>query len=165
MLDVNLEIPAVEVCDLTIGYGDRVILQHLNFTLKKGDITAILGGSGSGKSTLLKHLIGLYRPLQGIVKIEGVVFNPADEDVRLSIYKKIGVAYQGGALLRSLTVFENTAFPLQEKTTLTSEQIREKVMQKLQMVQMETFADYYPADLSGGMIKRAAIARAMAFSG
>ena len=151
----------VEVRHLTIGYANRIILQNLDFSLKKGQITAILGQSGCGKSTLLKHLIGLYQPIAGEILIEGKVLSHTNPKDRSEIYRKIGVAYQGGALLRSLTVFENLALPLMENTNMDREEIRQRVLKKLDMVQLKEFLNYYPADLSGGMIKRVAIARAM----
>src|SRR6516165_353888 len=109
----------VEVRDLTIGYGDRVVLERINFDVRRGEVFAILGASGSGKSTLLKHLIGLYQPITGDVLISGASLVQAEGDERLRILRKFGVLYQGGALFGSLTAVQNVRLPLDEFTDLS----------------------------------------------
>ncbi len=153
----------IEVSDLTIGYSAAApLMENLNFSVHKGEIFCILGGSGCGKSTLLKHLIGLYKPLHGDIKIQGKsIVNATDTERRLMM-EKFGVTYQGGALFGSMTVGENVALPLEEHTDYPPEKIRQTVMEKLALVGMEKFYDYYPAELSGGMCKRAGLARALA---
>ncbi len=154
--------PAIEVRDLVAGYGRKNILDHISFTVPKGQILTILGGSGCGKSTLLKHLIGLYRPKSGDILIQGRSIVRADEAEKRSIMQSFGVAYQGGALFRSLTLGENISLPLEEYTTLTPAEIQEKVAEKLALVNLKNCEKMMPSDLSGGMIKRAAFARALA---
>ena len=155
-------VPAIEVRDLSIGYGDRIVLQGLNFRIEHGQIVTILGGSGCGKSTLLKHIIGLYAPLKGDIFINGRSIVHADEEERRSIMSEFGVAYQGGALFRSLTLAENIALPMEELTTWSKTEIRKRVSEKLALVHLDGYESYMPSDLSGGMIKRAAFARALA---
>src|SRR5215469_12609658 len=151
----------IEVRDLTVGYGDRVVLERVNFQVRRGEVFAILGASGSGKSTLLKHLIGLYQPLQGDVLISGASLVRAEGDERLRILRKFGVLYQGGALFGSLTTVENVRLPLDEFTDL-SEVAKDLIaLSKLRLVGLEAAATKLPADLSGGMQKRAGIARAI----
>jgi phospholipid/cholesterol/gamma-HCH transport system ATP-binding protein len=152
----------IEVRDLTMGYGDHVVLERINFEVRRGEVFAILGASGSGKSTLLKHLIGLYPPLHGDVLISGASLVRADGDERLRILRKFGVLYQGGALFGSLTTVENVRLPLDEFTDL-SEIAKDLIaLSKLRLVGLESSATKLPADLSGGMQKRAGIARAIA---
>lgn len=154
--------PAIEVKDLVAKYGERTILDHLSFTVRQGEILTILGSSGCGKSTLLKHLTGLYTPLSGEILLHGKsIVHAAEEEKRL-LMSSFGVAYQGGALFRSFTVEENVALPLEEYTLLSREEIRKKVKEKLKMVNLDGFQHLMPADLSGGMLKRCAFARAMA---
>ena len=155
-------VPAIEVRDLSIGYGDRTVLHDLNFRIEPGQIVTILGGSGCGKSTLLKHIIGLYAPLKGDILINGRSIVHADEEERRSIMSEFGVAYQGGALFRSLTLAENIALPMEELTTWSKTEIRKRVSEKLALVHLDGYESYMPSDLSGGMIKRAAFARALA---
>jgi phospholipid/cholesterol/gamma-HCH transport system ATP-binding protein len=151
----------IEVRDLTIGYGDRLVLERINFEVRRGEVFAILGVSGSGKSTLLKHLIGLYQPMRGDVLISGASIVQAEGDERLRILRKFGVLYQGGALFGSLTAVENVRLPLDEFTDL-SEVAKDLIaLSKLRLVGLESAATKLPADLSGGMQKRAAIARAI----
>ena len=154
--------PAIEVRDLSIGYGDRTVLKDLNFRIEHGQIVTILGGSGCGKSTLLKHIIGLHAPLKGDVLINGRSIVHADEEERRSIMSEFGVAYQGGALFRSLSLAENIALPMEELTTWSRKEIRKRVSEKLALVHLDGYESYMPSDLSGGMIKRAAFARALA---
>ena len=156
------EIPAIEVKDLLAKYGERTVLDHISFTVPRGQIVTVLGGSGCGKSTLLKHITGLYTPFSGDVLLEGRSIVKANEEEKREITRSFGVAYQGGALFRSFTVEENVALPMEEYTLLTKEEIREKVKEKLKMVNLDGFQNLMPADLSGGMLKRCAFARAMA---
>ena len=152
----------VEVEDLTIGYGSNIIQHDLNFSVSEREVFAILGGSGCGKSTLLKHLIGLYEPMSGDIKIFGESIVKADEDRRRHIMQKFGVTYQGGALFGSLTLAENIALPLEEYTSLSKSEIKEVVQEKLSLVDLDGYDDYLPSEISGGMNKRAGLARALA---
>ena len=158
----NASETALEVRDLAIGYGERTVLQDLNFTVKRGEIFAIMGGSGCGKSTLLKHIIGIYPPQKGSISIFGKEFNHAQDPDLDQIARMFGVTYQGGALLGSLTVAENVALVLEEHTTLSKEEIAQTVKEKLALVNLENFGDFLPSELSGGMKKRAGLARALA---
>jgi phospholipid/cholesterol/gamma-HCH transport system ATP-binding protein len=152
----------ISVRDLKIGYGEKVILQNINFQVRRGEIFVILGGSGSGKSTLLKNLIGLYKPMGGEVWIEGLNLVTADENERLLLFRKFGVMYQSGALFGSLTLLENIRLPLDE-FTLLPEPVKElAALSKLKLVGLGAAAQKMPSELSGGMQMRAAIARAMA---
>ena len=153
---------AIEVRNLSIGYGSRVVLENLNFRIEPGQIVTILGGSGCGKSTLLKHIIGLYKPLRGDILINGRSIVNANEAEKRSIMSEFGVAYQGGALFRSLSLAENIALPMEELTNWSRDEIRKRVSEKLALVHLDGFESYMPSDLSGGMIKRAAFARALA---
>ena len=154
--------PIIQVSDLTGGFGDEIIIEHVNFSVYPGEIFVIIGGSGCGKSTLLKHIIGLYQPRSGNVVIDGDEITMADDALRNRIVRKIGVLFQSGALFSSMTVGENVALPLEELTGLPKNVINLLVRMKLQMVQLEGYEDKYPSELSGGMQKRAALARAMA---
>jgi phospholipid/cholesterol/gamma-HCH transport system ATP-binding protein len=139
-----------------------VILDHVSFEVYPGEVLVILGGSGSGKSTLLKHMIGLYKPASGRVLIEGKDIVAAGGQERREILREFGVTYQSGALFGSMTVLENVCLPLEEFTDLPPEAIRLIALIKLKQVGLENFGDHMPAELSGGMQKRAGIARAMA---
>jgi phospholipid/cholesterol/gamma-HCH transport system ATP-binding protein len=152
----------IQVKNLTAGYGDRVILRDISFSVRSGEIFIVLGGSGSGKSTLLKNLIGLYAPLSGEILIGGENLVGADGDDRARILRRFGVMYQGGALFGSMTLAENVQLPLEELTKLPSAARELLARIKLQQVGLEEFADYLPSETSGGMQKRAAVARAMA---
>jgi phospholipid/cholesterol/gamma-HCH transport system ATP-binding protein len=153
---------AITVRDLKIGYGDKVILQNVNFQVRRGEVFVILGSSGCGKSTLLKNLIGLYTPLAGEVWIEESNFSAAKDGERLRLLRKFGVMYQSGALFGSMTVLENVRLALDEFTALP-EPVKELVaLAKLKLVGLGAAAQKAPSELSGGMQKRAAIARAMA---
>ncbi|MCU7807450.1 MAG: ATP-binding cassette domain-containing protein [Candidatus Thiodiazotropha sp. (ex Semelilucina semeliformis)] len=145
-----------------MAYGDFVIQHDLNFTIQRSDIFIIMGGSGCGKSTLLRHLIGLKSPAKGEVIYEGrsLWHLPAVE--RDGLMRRMGVLYQSGALWTSMTLAENIALPLQEYTTLSAGQIQELVSYKLALVGLKGFEGYYPSEISGGMQKRAGLARAMA---
>jgi phospholipid/cholesterol/gamma-HCH transport system ATP-binding protein len=152
----------ITVRNLKIGYGEKVILQNVNFQVRRGEVFMILGGSGSGKSTLLKNMIGLYTPDAGEIWIDDGNIVTAEGDERLQLFRKFGVMYQGGALFGSMTVLENVRLPLDEFTDLP-EPLKELVaLGKLKQVGLETAAQKMPSELSGGMQKRAAIARAMA---
>ncbi len=148
---------------LTLGYGDRAILEDVTFSVHAGEIVTVLGGSGCGKSTLLKALIGLLRPLRGSVWIRGHCISGKDRDAVLpAVRRHIGVLFQYGALLGSLSVADNVAMPLEEFTQLPRRLIEEIVRFKLELVGLEDYAHFMPSELSGGMRKRAALARAMA---
>ena len=152
----------IAVKDLTLAHGDFVVQRDLQFTIAPGEIFVIMGGSGCGKTTLLRHMIGLQRPARGEVLYDGRSFWEADEDIREIMQRRFGVLYQGGALLTSMTLGENVALPLGEFTDLTTAEIAEIVSLKLALVGLAGFEDFYPAELSGGMMKRAGLARAMA---
>ena len=152
----------IEVRDLDMRYGERVIQRDLNFTVRTDDIFVIMGGSGCGKSTLLRHLIGLVRPARGDVFYDGESFWTADPDERDRMTRRFGVLYQSGALWSSLTLAENVALPLGEYTDLDAYRIAELVSLKLALVGLAGFEEFYPSEISGGMRKRAGLARAMA---
>jgi phospholipid/cholesterol/gamma-HCH transport system ATP-binding protein len=154
--------PIVIVTDLTAGYGDTIILKDINFEVHTGEIFGILGGSGSGKSTLLKQMIGLQTPMQGSVLIDGTDIVAAQGDERVAVLKKIGVSYQSGALFGSMNILENVALVLEEFTDLPREAIELIAEMKLKAVGLQDAAYKMPSELSGGMKKRAAIARALA---
>jgi len=148
--------------NLNMSYGDIVIQRDLNFTIERGDIFVIMGGSGCGKSTLLMHLIGLMQPVRGEVFYGEENLWQVDADARKRILRRTGVLFQSGALLSSMTLFENVALLLTEYTHLDAERIRDIVAYKLALVGLAGFEEYYPAELSGGMQKRAGLSRAMA---
>jgi phospholipid/cholesterol/gamma-HCH transport system ATP-binding protein len=154
--------PIIQVENLTARFGDRTIFQHINFTVNKGEILVVLGGSGCGKSTLLKHMIGLYQPYTGRVLIDGIDVNTNNERQLNQLRQKIGVSFQSGALFGSMTIGENIALPLQEYTDLPPNAIDYIVRMKLAMVNLAGFENHLPSELSGGMQKRAGVARAMA---
>jgi len=155
--------PAViEVKNLDLVYDDFVVLRGLNFNIKKGEIFIVMGGSGCGKSTLLKAMIGLNPPQKGEVLYGGLSFWGEDDQARQNIMRRFGVLYQGGALWSSLTLGENVALPLQLYSNLSSLQIQDLVSLKLGLVGLGGYADFYPVELSGGMRKRASLARAIA---
>ncbi|MGA7562003.1 MAG: ATP-binding cassette domain-containing protein [Desulfobaccales bacterium] len=150
------------VQDLTMAYGDFVIMRDLTFTINRGDIFIIMGGSGCGKSTMMTILIGLKVPAKGKVFYGDVDFWGADPETRDRIIRRAGVMYQSGALWSSMTLAENIALPLETYTDLSPGQIQEVVKLKLALVGMAGFEEFYPSEISGGMQKRAGIARAMA---
>jgi phospholipid/cholesterol/gamma-HCH transport system ATP-binding protein len=152
---------AISVKDLTIGYRENIILQNVSFQVRRGEVFVILGASGSGKSTLLKAMIGLYPPLAGDVWIEGGNLVTAQGKERLDLLRKFGVMYQSGALFGSLTVLENVRLPLDEFTKLPDPLKDLAALARLKLVGLGAAADKMPSELSGGMQKRAAIARAM----
>lgn len=153
---------AISVVNLTMAYGDFVLQQDLSFDVHIGDIFIIMGGSGCGKSTLLRHLIGLNEPAEGEIYYGTESFTAADDERRRQMIRRIGVLYQSGALWSSMTLAENVGLPLGEFTDLTADEIREVSALKLALVGLAGFEDFYPSDISGGMQKRAGIARAMA---
>ncbi len=148
--------------DLTMAYGSFVLQHDLTFTIRRGDIFIIMGGSGCGKSTLLKHLIGLKAPAKGEVLFDGQSFWAVETEERERLMRRFGILYQKGALWSSLTLAENVALPLEQYTDLSPSQIRELTSLKLALVGLAGFEDYYPSEISGGMQKRAGLARAMA---
>jgi phospholipid/cholesterol/gamma-HCH transport system ATP-binding protein len=152
----------IVVRDMDMAYGSFVLIRDLNFTIRRGDIFVIMGGSGSGKSTLMRQMIGLKRPARGQVLYDGVSFWDASPDQREQLIHGFGVLYQSGALWSSMTLAENIALPLGEYTDLRPAAIREIVALKLALVGLAGFEDYYPSEISGGMRKRAGLARAMA---
>ena len=154
--------PAIEVTGLECGYEGLVVLKDVGFTVAREEIFFVIGGSGCGKSTLLRHLVGLHTPTQGTVKFLGRSFTDADANQRREMLKTFGLLYQGGALWTSLTLRENVALPLEEYTPLTRREIEEVATLKLAQVGLRGFEDYYPAEISGGMKKRAGLARALA---
>ncbi len=154
--------PHIVVQDLTVAYGSNVILYDLTFTINRGDIFIIMGGSGGGKSTVLRSMVGLLPPTKGQVLYDGLSFWSAEPEEQKSIMRKFGILYQSGALWSSLTLAENVALPLQEYTDLSPGQIKKVVLLKLALVGLAGFEEYYPSEISGGMKKRAGLARAMA---
>ena len=154
--------PIIRVEDFTAGYGENVLMQNVNFTVGRGEVFVILGGSGSGKSTVLKHMIGLYQPMAGHVYIDGDDIVTAEGAARNAILRKIGVMYQSGALFGSMTLLENVRLPLEEYTDLDQDAMDLLGRMKLKLVGLELFCGHMPSEISGGMQKRAAIARAMA---
>src|SRR5215510_14274291 len=153
---------AISVRDLTMGYGSRILLEHASFDLQRGEILVILGGSGSGKSSMMKNMIGLYEPLAGDVLIDGRSIVRARGDERAQLQRKLGVMYQSGALFGSLTTLENVRFPLDEFTAIALSEKNLTARMLLRLVEMGHAEALMPAELSGGMLKRAGIARAMA---
>jgi phospholipid/cholesterol/gamma-HCH transport system ATP-binding protein len=150
------------VHNLTMAYGSLVIQRDLTFHVQHGDIFIIMGGSGCGKSTLLRHLVGLQAPAQGEVFYNGQSLWQVEPTERERMMRRFGVLYQSGALWSSMTLAENIALPLEQYTHLSPSQIGELVSLKLALVGLVGFEDYYPSELSGGMQKRAGLARAMA---
>lgn len=152
----------IRVEHLAAGYGEVVLLDDLSFEVRHGEVFGILGGSGCGKSTLMKHMIGLYEPLRGQIFIDGDDIVTAHGAVHQAILRKIGVMYQSGALFGSMTLLENVRLPLEEYTDLATGEIDLIARMKLELVGLDQFTGHLPAEISGGMQKRAAIARAMA---
>lgn len=156
--------PFIIAKNLTITYGPRVIVSNIDFTINKGDIFVIMGTSGCGKSTVMKSLIGLKAPDNGHVYINGIDLWAQDEKVKNKILQKFGISFQSGALFSSMTVAENIALPMEMHTTMTTRQINSRVHETLNLVGLENSGDLYPNDISGGMVKRAALARALALN-
>ena len=153
--------PVIDVAGLDAWYGRRRVLHGVDFRVEPGEIRVIMGGSGSGKSTLLRHLIGLQKPRAGTVKLLGTDLAHASSREVLALRRKIGVSFQGGALFTSMTVGDNVALPLREHTNLDENTIRIMSRLKLEVVNLGGFQDLMPSQLSGGMVKRAALARAI----
>lgn len=157
------ETPAkISVNGLTMAFGSFVLQRDLSFEVGRGEIFVIMGGSGCGKSTLMRHLLGLLTPAKGSIAYDGEPFSPASADVQQAQLRKFGVLYQNGALWSSMTVGENVALPIETYSGLAAEEVAALVDYKLALVGLRDFAGYYPSELSGGMRKRAALARAMA---
>lgn len=157
-----METPAIRVQDLTMAYGSFVLQRNLTFTVEKGDIFVIMGGSGCGKSTLLRHLTGLKEPAAGRVLYGDEDFWALDAEGRDRVIRRTGILYQSGALWSSMTLAENVAVPLTTYTKLDAKTVRELVSFKLALVGLAGFEDFYPSQISGGMRKRAGLARAIA---
>src|SRR5262245_8119399 len=155
-------VPRIIVDDLTMAYGSYVIQRDLSFTIERGEIFVVMGGSGCGKSTLLNHMVGLRTPARGDVLYDGQSFWRAEDEERDRLRRRLGVSYQAGALWSSMTLAENVALPLEAFTELPARQIQEIVSLKLALVGLAGFEDFYPSEISGGMLKRAGVARAMA---
>ena len=153
--------PVIEVTDLVTHYGSRRILDGVNLTVGRGEIMVIMGGSGSGKSTLLRHLLGLDRPSSGSIKLLGRELSEMSDKELSAFCRNLGVAFQGGALFSSMTVGENIMLPLREHTELDERTMEIMVRLKLEVVSLAGFENLMPSELSGGMIKRAAFARAV----
>ena len=145
-----------------MAYGEFLIQRDLNFVINRGDVFVIMGGSGCGKSTLLRHLVGLLRPAKGTIRYGDTDFWEAQPDERSALMRNLGVLYQSGALWSSMTLAENVGLPLETYTDLPPAQVRERAVFKLALVGLSGFEDYYPSEISGGMQKRAGLARAMA---
>jgi phospholipid/cholesterol/gamma-HCH transport system ATP-binding protein len=153
--------PLIEVHGLEAYYGRRRILHGVDFSVRRGEIRVIMGGSGSGKSTLLRHVIGLQRPVAGSVRVLGVDVAHANARELLAVRRRLGVSFQGGALITSMSVGDNVALPLREHTELDETTVRIMSRLKLEFVNLGGFHDLMPSQLSGGMTKRAALARAI----
>ncbi|MDY6408022.1 MAG: ATP-binding cassette domain-containing protein [Pseudomonadota bacterium] len=156
--------PIIHVENLDIGYGDNTIMKNLTFDVQKGDIFIIMGGSGCGKSTLLRTLTGLIPPQNGQIYIQDIEIGRATNSQKLEIMKHSGILYQSGALFSSMTLGENVALPLQQYTQYRSSRIHDIVAFKLALVGLAGFENYYPSEISGGMRKRAGLARALALN-
>ncbi len=154
----------IQVKNLVARYGDDIILDRISFDVYEGEIFAVLGGSGSGKSTLLKHLLGLQRPASGKIIIDGDDISECDEYALQQILRKVGVLYQSAALFGSMTVAENVALPIFEYTDLLRESVNHLVKMKLNLVNLDGYQNHLPSEISGGMKKRAGLARAMALN-
>ena len=154
--------PIIQVRNLTARFGGNTVFDDISFDVKRGEVFVILGGSGCGKTTMLKHIIGLYHPAEGRILIDGDDIVSAQGGERRRIVQKFGVMYQAGALFGNMTLRENVRLPMEEFTDLPDEAMDVIASAKLRMVQLDGFEEYKPAEISGGMNKRAAIARAMA---
>ncbi|MFH2124807.1 MAG: ATP-binding cassette domain-containing protein [Pseudomonadota bacterium] len=154
--------PLITVTDLTMAYGSFVLQRDLTFTIQQGDIFVIMGDSGCGKSTLLRHMIGLKEPAVGTIYFGDTNFWEVSEKHRNQLMRKCGILYQSSALLSSMTLAENVSLPLRQHTTLTRDEIADLVSLKLRLVGLAGFDHFYPSEISGGMKKRAGLARAIA---
>jgi phospholipid/cholesterol/gamma-HCH transport system ATP-binding protein len=159
---VSVDDAILGVRDLTMAFGDRVVVSGLDFGIRRGEIYVVMGGSGCGKSTLLRHMLGLQEPASGEVLYGGESFTRAGPADRERMLRRVGVLYQGSALWTSMTLAENVALPLQQFTRLTPPRIQEVVELKLALVGLHGFEGFHPWELSGGMQKRAGLARAIA---
>ena len=154
----------IQVRDLVVGYGSDIVLENISFDVEEGEIFIVLGGSGCGKSTLLKHLIGLIPPISGRIRIDGDDISDCDEATFKKILRKIGVLYQSTALFGSMTIAENVSLPIKEYTDLPQKSVDTLVKMKLKMVNLNGYENHLPSQISGGMRKRAGLARAMALN-
>lgn len=154
--------PHIEIRDLTMAYGSFVIQKDLDFTVNRGDIFVIMGGSGCGKSTLLKHMLGLISPSKGDILYNGKSFTQASAEDQEAMRQRWGITYQSGGLFSAMTLAENVTLPLQLYTDYSPSEIDEIVAYKLALVGLAGYQAYYPSEISGGMRKRAALARAIA---
>jgi len=154
--------PIIEVRGLSLAYDHFQVLRGVNFSIKQGEIFIVMGGTGSGKSTLLKSMIGLLPPVNGQILYRGVSFWEIELFRQEQIMRRFGILYQSGALWSSMTLAENVALPLEQNTDLGAAQIRDIVALKLSLVGLEGFENFYPSEISGGMRKRAGLARALA---
>ena len=159
---MSQETPAITTKNLEIAYGDMVIQRDLNFTVDRGEIFVLMGGSGCGKTTVMRCLTGLKAPAKGQVFLDGVSLWEAGQEIRDQMARNIGIVYQSGALWSSMTLAENVGLPLGEFYDLSAQEIRELASLKLALVGLSGFEDYYPSEISGGMRKRAGVARALA---
>ena len=159
---MNNKEPHIKVRDLTMAYGDFVLMRDLNFTVNRGDVFIVMGGSGCGKSTLMRIMVGLKSPAKGQVFYDDVSFWETSPEQQEKIIQNVGILYQSGALWSSMTLAENVALPLELYTDLSPSQIKEIVSLKLSLVGLGGFQEFYPSEISGGMKKRAGLARAMA---
>jgi phospholipid/cholesterol/gamma-HCH transport system ATP-binding protein len=154
----------IKVRDLVVGYGSDIVLENISFDITEGEIFIVLGGSGCGKSTLLKHMIGLIKPISGRIYIDGDDISHCDEGTFKKILRKIGVLYQSTALFGSMTIAENVSLPIREYTDLPQKSVDTLVKMKLKMVNLNGYENRLPSEISGGMRKRAGLARAMALN-
>src|SRR5215475_7690280 len=162
MSSASSPVPRIHVAGLTMAYGSYVIQRDLDFTVNKGEVFVIMGGSGCGKSTLLNHMVGLKEPARGDVVYDGENFWEGTLEAKEGLRRRFGVSFQQGALWSSMTLAENVGLPLQTFTRLPARQIREIVSLKLALVGLAGYEEFYPSEISGGMLKRAGVARAMA---
>jgi len=162
MSSASDQAPRIHVSGLTMAYGSFVIQRDLDFVVERGEVFVIMGGSGCGKSTLLNHMVGLKQPARGDVVYDGESFWGSPPEARDGLRRRLGVSFQAGALWSSMTLAENVGLPLQTFTRLPARQIREIVSLKLALVGLAGYEEFYPSEVSGGMLKRAGVARAMA---
>ena len=162
MFSVKEEKPILEVENLQLSYGEYLVLKNISFTAKRGECLVVMGASGCGKSTLLKSMIGLLEPKNGKILVDGLDLWAVRGDVHTHILKKYGVLFQGGALWGAMNLLENVSLPLQLYTRLSDTEIIDLARYKLNLVGLSGYGDFYPAQISGGMKKRAGLARAMA---
>lgn len=159
---MSLDQPAIVVDQITMRFDQYVVQRNISFSVKRGQIFIIMGGSGCGKSTILRAMIGLLRPAEGSIRYAGEALWDVDDEKRAALQRRIGVLFQSGALWSSMTLAENVALPLTQYTSLKSSEIASIVALKLALVGLNGFEDYFPSEISGGMRKRAGLARAMA---